>query len=117
METEETAMQVVTREHVARGAAWLDTVQPDWVDRVNLETLYMDSPVNCVAGQTLGHLVHEYRDEYENLAYDGYGVACILLARDAEFASEHGFTEYGFNRETHNAWVKLITERRQVVAA
>lgn len=39
--------------NVARGAAWLDTVAPDWADRVNLSTLDLRSSTHCVAGQAL----------------------------------------------------------------
>jgi hypothetical protein len=116
--TEEITTEQEARENVARGVAWLDTVQPDWVERVNLDLLNMNHSSKCVAGQALGHrAAHGTFDAGSHYAYDGYHVACILLGREGSYPEYHGFTENGWDRETHNAWVQLITERRSAVSA
>lgn len=42
---------------VARGAALLDEKVPGWYTRVNVETLKMESCVQCMLGQLFGHNV------------------------------------------------------------
>lgn len=39
-------------QRVERGAAFLDgIIGPEWVDRINLDTLRLSSACNCIAGQ------------------------------------------------------------------
>lgn len=37
-----------------KGAALLDEVNPEWWERINLQTLQMNSFINCVLGQLYG---------------------------------------------------------------
>ena len=42
-------------EQVKAGANWLDQVHPGWDEKVNLETLDINSCKDCVIGQLLGN--------------------------------------------------------------
>jgi hypothetical protein len=42
-------------ERVAAGAAWLDAAMPNWIDKVDLDTLDVGSDCRCILGQTFGH--------------------------------------------------------------
>lgn len=42
------------RERVARGAQYLDDVDPDWFLRINLKTLALQDGASCVLGQLHG---------------------------------------------------------------
>lgn len=53
------------QERVAKGAALLDLKYAGWADKINSETLYMDSCANCVVGQLLGSF-----DDVEDLGID-----------------------------------------------
>ena len=40
-------------ERVDAGIKWLDGHEPGWRDKINLETLLLSSPCNCIWGQLL----------------------------------------------------------------
>lgn len=89
------------REAVNRGARYLDTRLPGWVDHIDLDRLMMISTEHCVLGQTVG-----YWSTY-NINGDDYPT------RD-RWVVKHGFCapdpdSWGDLRQ---AWIDLITERR-----
>jgi hypothetical protein len=82
-------------DNVARGAAWLDTVAPDWADRVDLSTLDLRSSTHCVAGQALA--------PGEEGSGNGYGRMLDLLGyRIGDVAPDvaYGFTHPDRHTET-----------------
>jgi hypothetical protein len=91
---------------VARGAAWLDTFDPDWVDAIDLNALDLQSCEQCVLGQRFGRYDH--------------GVT--LLASDTgridmHVRSEFGFSTWGIEKQVSYddltmRWRKYITRRR-----
>lgn len=62
---------------VKRGAAWLDETDPEWVQKIKLETLRMSDGGQCILGQTYGH----YISALDTIADDDR----------MEWAAEHGF--------------------------
>lgn len=61
---------------VAKGAIFLDEVQPDWWERIELSTLMLSSPSCCVLGQLASALGAEAGvDKDEN--YLGFGSIVI----------------------------------------
>lgn len=109
-----TPTETMAEENVARGAAWLDVEQPDWLNRVDLDRLYMSSSVDCIAGQVFAHRT-EGSSTCSCCTNTGYTVACVLL--DDEDDADYGFVEIGGGQEVHHAWVALVTERRTAVPA
>ena len=64
-------------ECVANGVQFLDEKIPDWRDRINLETLDMSSPYNCVCAQVAGSFL-DFCDtfdlEYEKQIHLGFEI-------------------------------------------
>lgn len=95
---------------VAAGAQLLDEKIPDWYQRIDLDTLNMADPCNCICGQ---------------LSDDGdwTPVVDFLSGINSEtyidsdmkawtrFVSEHGFFS-----STHDSWVVAIKTRRALAA-
>ncbi len=90
-------------ERVARGAAWLDENQPEWLGLIDLGQLRLSSPCRCMLGQL----------------YEDYFFATFDLPGSAQ--------EFGFNAHVDNAysakqeaeyaaleaeWRRVIAERR-----
>lgn len=50
--------EINMKESVNRGAELLDRVMPDWRSKINVDTLNMGSPADCILGQLYG-LYHE----------------------------------------------------------
>lgn len=95
-------MTATITERVAAGAALLDEKRPGWWRRIDLNTLVLSSPCNCILGQEF--------DEFW-LGLDG-------LELDRDRAAELGFdaagpcdtrSEYA---SLESAWTDLIEERR-----
>lgn len=89
------------RAHVAQGASFLDGEQPDWITRVQPDTLVMASSEHCLLGQLYG--------DY----FDGRDALHLNVAQ----ASAYGFTCAAYSTcvcsELTRAWVALITARRR----
>lgn len=87
---------------VRRGMDLLDEICPDWIDRVNLDTLNISSCTDCVLGQLCG----DYRDRYyaypkmKEINSDRYGFTSTQYG---------GAVESGSLTDT---WKILIRERR-----
>lgn len=96
---------------VKRGAAWLDENDPEWVQKIQLETLKMSDSGQCILGQTRGH----------------YAMAISKICGDEHFpwANEHGFNLseeeldekpigdiYRGYRKLDQAWTEYIKNRR-----
>lgn len=86
-------------ERVTAGATYLDEVVPDWLGRIDVDTLDIASCSTCILGQLFGG------------SLDGR----LRLELDLEFARDLGFYnypdiwEYG---DLTEAWKTLITDRR-----
>jgi hypothetical protein len=98
----------VSTVRVERSAAWLDEVRPDWLNRVNLDALNMLSPERCIAGQV-------FADQPETPPCDcclghrsGYNAARKMLKAQGLDKNLYAFDSH----EDHDAWVALITQRR-----
>lgn len=106
------------QETVARGAAWLDGVEPGWWDRVNLDTLHMESCKNCVLGQLGGDFRHELAKLRPEFVNQQYYHACLLTRAGRKFVDAHGFdvtdtTSYTYwTPEADKAWREEILKRR-----
>lgn len=71
---------------VAAGAAFLDVVMPDWVDRIAIERLRVPSLVDCVLGQLYG----SFRAGMDTLSLCGASAVTLgfdgpVTATDAEW--------------------------------
>lgn len=84
-----------TSETVQRGAAFLDERLPGWRDRVNPDTLKMESSCDCVLGQVLG----------------SYGEGAQLLG-----LTDDELRELGFYRASNRPWATLANAWRKVLA-
>lgn len=77
----------------AEGAALLDRAVPGWESRIDLETLDISCPRNCIIGQLLGWIT----------GLKVLGVNRIALTPNGFAGGRHQTT----------AWRELITERRR----
>lgn len=80
----------------AEGAALLDRAVPGWESRIDLETLDISCPRNCIIGQLLGWIT--------GLKVLGYPVDPLCRLTPNGFAG---------GRHQTTAWRELITERRR----
>lgn len=105
---------------VKHGIDWLDENHPGWVNKIDLNTLYMSDCGNCVIGQAVG----EYRtsiDKASGTSYAGFGTNKEATI----WAVEHGFESprvsyyeerseapgaYGFD-ELDALWAEEVTKR------
>lgn len=95
-------------ERVARGVALLDSVEPGWFHRVDVDALNVASSKYCVLGQL-------FRD---------YSLGAKALGLDQDGAAEHGFQvtmfkgPWGFEetvRNSLNEYPALAQEWRRVI--
>lgn len=92
-------------ERVQRGAEWLDTERPGWVDRINLDIFDMAEGCKCVIGQLSPHdfdtAIHKvWMGLTYSTAYDlGFfaGPSCVYAVEYLDVTAE---------------WRRVITERR-----
>ena len=90
-----------------RGAALLDNIKPGWAQHINIASLDMNHPNDCVLGQLYG--------EYT-------GPLCVKIFGDVggkqllSLVFEHGFLCPSNKnlRQLRNEWITLIEERRNV---
>ena len=112
------------RRRVERGAAYLDSVKPNWADRVDLRSLDMDDSYLCVAGQVFGAYgrlpyLAERREMSDELFLRGLWKAARRVERERErWAVAHGFNFHIYSariRVSEEEWAKVI-EKRKVAA-
>jgi hypothetical protein len=87
-------------ERVAAGAAWLDANRPGWWQRINLDTLDLGDPCECVLGQEDGN----YWDTAPDLGDD----AAVLGFNTRPWCRDPGQELAGLE----GAWRTLIQARR-----
>lgn len=107
-------MSIQTR--VERGAAWLDNVQPGWESRVDVTTLNLNSPLDCVCGQVFGNWERTPRfAKWGNAIENGGFVRALFAAtRLGIWARRRGFlVPWHVERlMTEIHWANLIVGRR-----
>jgi hypothetical protein len=86
-------------ERVAAGAAWLDEHEPGWIDRIDLDTLDLESCIRCVGGQLAGLYV-EFLSRHELSS----GAAIPLGFNVSGISGDYG--------PLTAAWRELIATRR-----
>lgn len=101
---------------VKRGAYWLDSVYPEWAQRVDLDALNLNNCFKCVLGQIFAVDI--------DYAWGITGYHCVnniaaLADEDPRWDAEHGFNmpERCMNREgswdeLRDLWADQIIERR-----
>lgn len=89
-------------ENVQAGANLLDSHDPEWFEKVNIDTLHMGSCIDCVLGQL----------------YEGYCEGLNKINVNAFESSPEDY-QYGFDdpkrryAELTNEWIKEIQKRQQ----
>lgn len=94
-----------------RGAEHLDVhYGPDWIDRVNLHTLDLDSSVRCVLAQVTGRSFFSSWENVHNgnlwLIRRGFVTPYVPISSDSALRMK------GSERRLGEAWRKLIIARR-----
>lgn len=91
---------MTSAERVAAGAAWLDDHDPDWYDRIDLDTLALADCGLCVLGQAFGD----------------YWVGLVDIDLNNWTADQFGFrasrNDPGEYAELDEHWAREITSRR-----
>lgn len=94
-------------ERVAAGVALLDEKGPEgWRERINLDTLDINSLAGCILGQIYGPECLEdwmgWRTGMDALGLERYG---------SNEARDHGFEAYNFSEqaEVEAAWADILT--------
>lgn len=87
---------------VEDGAAWLDSVKPNWYLEVNIQSLDISSGEQCICGQVFMNEVlqseqalDEYEDSFYEHGYD-YAVYALLNNGDTGYAYRKA-SDFGFN--------------------
>jgi len=88
------------RKRISQSMDLLDELAPDWPDKVDLDTLAMDNPKLCVAGQTVG--------------FDT--VIDAILDRHGRLSAVHEYYAFSATWDTdyptlNTAWREAIVER------
>lgn len=91
--------------HAARGAALLDNEIPGWAADIDLSTLDIDDPSECILGQLYGH-----PEDY----FDGYltGLDTLGIPLGTGESAEYGFNGPNENDSLTAAWRVEIKKRR-----
>jgi hypothetical protein len=107
----------VTDPRVRAGAAWLDTIDPNWASKIDLSTFDMRDSCLCVLGQ-----VFAYAEEFDDDDEGAYGYGLELLHEDEgdPLGYAHGFdkpydpTSANMRqwRALQDEWLLAIGERR-----
>jgi hypothetical protein len=93
------------RQRVEVGMAWLDARHPGWLDLVDVDTLDVASPCNCLLGQTIGNWdLHTLGMNVDQMAACGF---------DASTSHDEMGDEYAALTEV---WRTAIRERRGVTS-
>lgn len=106
------------RRRVESGAALLDIEFPGWVDKVNIATLDLESPCNCILGQSFG----DYFKGAKELGVDNRDVVLELFGfvvnwTDDELEEDPDMDHVSprvarLYAELDEAWSDLVQERR-----
>jgi hypothetical protein len=102
-------------ERVAKGAALLDELVPDWWHRIDLTTLALVSPCQCVLGQLFpspDYALSSYTNGLVALHLETY--AGSDFGFDADTAGTDG--EGGEYDALTTEWRRVIEERRGVAS-
>ncbi len=100
----------VLREHVERGAVFLDEHEPRWWKRIEEERLQLASGCDCVLGQLFEAGEHE--TPFGRALYE------IRGGLDWDWAAAHGFLlgdhalVYGAWRDLDALWLEAIAQRK-----
>jgi len=86
--------------HVAAGAAWLDAVAPGWERKVDLSTLDLEDPYQCICGQVAPI------PPIDDIDYSPFGDVAVYF----EWAGKLQHLGFG-DLCDQDAWVDLIKER------
>lgn len=106
-------------ERVAAGVAWLDQNRPGWVQRINLDTLDLGDPCQCVLGQEFtvearGDLATPYEIGRQALLRSTNDEAATLVSAGLGF---HAMADIiGPATETDPEYVRLTTAWRDLIA-
>jgi len=96
------------QERIARGAAWLDATVPNWIDRIDLQTLNLWSPWRCVLGQVFGPA-----DREQGYYRSGYGHGRELLVGSRTAPDTHRIMHnHAFAGVETPEWCDFIRARR-----
>ncbi|WP_456429819.1 hypothetical protein [Rhodocaloribacter sp.] len=96
------------RERAARGAAYLDAVDPDWSRRIDPETLTLADGACCVLGQLHGEfrmgmsragLFNMSSAPRANLSPVDYGFHAVLFGDEALHARDYAFLDEAWRDE------------------
>lgn len=97
-------------ERVAAGVQLLDEKGPEgWRDRIDVESLSLASPIDCVLGQVYGHPLPRHK------RWGSYLKAMIALDLTPHMAQDYGFDlEYGDSKDfglLTDEWVGVIASQ------
>lgn len=83
------------KENVKATAEWMDVVEPGWMSRINLDTLNVDNPTYCVAGQVWAEkvgVVYRVIDRPERAC--DCGCSIVYSAERVELSASTGYDYY-----------------------
>lgn len=89
-------------ERARKGAAWLDEVEPNWDQQIDVDELLLESCCRCVMGQIYGTFNHGILLYWGRDPSPAYDLGLLLAA---------GASRDDYARLT-DAWKKIILERR-----
>lgn len=85
-------------DRVTRGAAWLDEIEPGWERKLDLSTLDINDPNQCVCGQV-------FMSKVSSKHLNGYGYAREFLTAGQSYDSGFVLLRDG------DTWVELVKQR------
>lgn len=98
---------------VENGAAWLDSVKPNWYLEINIQSLDIASGEQCICGQVFMNEVLQLEDEYEDSRYEhGYDYAVYALLRNSAATGDayRKASDLGFNTAVPNPEVSRFKD-------
>lgn len=107
-------IDTLTHTGVENGVTWLDANIPDWIDRIDVDTLDLQDCVKCVLGQLFDPTEPGAPQEYGGFTY----ASNRYFSRDFETLVFYGFeadTERHSYDELTEAWRSVILERRAMI--
>jgi hypothetical protein len=93
-------------ERVEAGAAWLDVHEPGWLEKIDLDTLFLGSACDCILGQLATGTV-PFGGEWRDIARSA-GIESFSEDYDLGFNTEEWDDYEGLTLE----WTALIKARR-----
>lgn len=91
------------REAVTKGADWLDTVYPEWLDKIKLGKLEIACPLDCILGQS-------FRSSFNEMnGYATFFNEASQFPDGLKWVIDHGFSG---GPEYNIAWTEEILSRR-----